>query len=328
MCSRLFEVSIKEVDMALPSQTNYGIQQEARRKEWAIRRARWWDIAGAYMFLIPQILGLLIFTAGAIIASFFISFTNWQLVLPPVWIGLRNYTEILQLPEFWQVLKNTIFYTVGYVPAAVILPLFMAMLVNQKVYGVNFFRTTFFLPVVTSGVAIALVWGWMYNPSFGVINWLMQELFGITGPRWLADPAWALPSLVVIGVWHSLGYNMVIYLAGLQGIPVELYEAVRIDGGGSWHLFRHVTLPLITPTVFFILILSIIGSFQVWTITYMLTQGGPAGATRTLSYYIFQQGFEWFHMGFAAALAYVLFGVVLLVTVVQLKLQNQWVFYQ
>jgi multiple sugar transport system permease protein len=314
--------------MAFPSQAGEAIQPTARPQTWARRRARWLNTAGAYAFLIPQILGLLIFTAGAIVASFLISFTNWQLVIPPVWVGVRNYTEIFQLPEFWKVLRNTVVYTIGYVPPAVILPLFMAILVNQKVRGVTFFRTTFFLPVVTSGVAIALVWGWMYNPSFGVINWLLQTLFGISGPRWLADPVWALPSLVIIGVWHSLGYNMIIYLAGLQGIPQELYEAVRIDGGGAWHLFRHVTLPLITPTMFFILVLSIIGSFQVWTITYMLTQGGPAGATLTLSYYIFQQGFEWFHMGFAAALAYVLFAVVLLVTVVQLKLQSQWVFYQ
>lgn len=292
------------------------------------RLDRWKSILGAYAFLLPQILGLLIFSAGAIAASFVISFMNWQLVIPPVWIGLANYIELFNSPKFWQVLRNTVLYTLGYVPPSVILPLLVAILVNQKIKGVVFFRTIYFLPVVTSGVAIALVWGWMYNPSFGVINYLLNELFGIAGPRWLADPAWALPSLIVIGVWNSLGYHMVIYLAGLQGIPPELSEAVRIDGGGSWHIFWHITLPLITPTMFFILILSIIGSFQIWTITYMLTQGGPADATLTLSYYIFQQGFEWFHMGYAAALAYVLFAVVFLVTMIQLKLQSRWVFYQ
>jgi multiple sugar transport system permease protein len=281
----------------------------------------------AYLYLAPTLLGLLIFSAGAIIASFFISFTNWQLVLPPVWIGLKNYINLLQLPEFWQVLRNTVYYTVGYVPLALTLPLFMALLVNQKLKGITFFRTTYFLPVVTSGVAIALVWGWMYNPSFGVINYLLEKLFGLEGPRWLADPKWAMPSLIIIGVWHSLGYNMVIYLAGLQGIPQELYEAARIDGAGWWAQFLYITVPLITPTAFFILVLSIIGSFQVWTITYLLTQGGPAGATLTLSYYIYQQGFEWFHMGFAAALAYVLFAIVFGVTMIQFKLQKQWVFY-
>ncbi len=247
--------------------------------------------------------------------------------MPPVWIGLKNYTNLLQLPEFWEVLRNTVYYTVGYVPLAVTLPLFMAILVNQKLKGITFFRTIYFLPVVTSGVAIALVWGWMYNPSFGVINYILEKLFGIEGPRWLADPQWAMPSLIIIGVWQSIGYNMVIYLAGLQGIPQELYEAARIDGAGWWPQFRHITVPLITPTAFFILVLSIIGSFQVWTITYLLTQGGPAGATLTLSYYIYQQGFEWFHMGFAAALAYVLFGIVFGVTMIQFKLQKQWVFY-
>ncbi|MCE7983683.1 MAG: sugar ABC transporter permease [Caldilinea sp. CFX5] len=296
---------------------------QSRRKRWLRFKAT----LHAYLYLLPTLLGLLIFSAGAILASFFISFTNWQLVLPPVWIGLRNYTDLLQLPEFWQVLRNTVYYTVGYVPLALILPLFMALLVNQKLKGITFFRTTYFLPVVTSGVAIALVWGWMYNPSFGVINYLLDKLFGIAGPRWLADPAWAMPSLIIIGVWHSLGYNMVIYLAGLQGIPQELYEAARIDGAGWWAQFRYLTVPLITPTAFFILVLSIIGSFQVWTITYLLTQGGPAGATLTLSYYIYQQGFEWFHMGFAAALAYVLFAIVFVVTMIQFKLQKQWVFY-
>ena len=294
-------------------------------------KARRWNrlkaTLNAYLYLAPTLLGLLIFSAGAIIASFFISFTNWQLVLPPVWVGLRNYTTLFQMPEFWKVLGNTVYYTVGYVPLAVTLPLLMAILVNQKLRGITFFRTTYFLPVVTSGVAIALVWGWMYNPSFGVINYLLETLFGIEGPRWLADPKWAMPSLIIIGVWHSLGYNMVIYLAGLQGIPQELYEAARIDGASPLRIFWHITVPLITPTAFFILVLSIIGSFQVWTITYLLTQGGPANSKLTLTYYIYQQGFEWFHMGFAAALAYVLFAIVFAVTMVQFRLQKSWVFY-
>jgi multiple sugar transport system permease protein len=306
------------------------IQIQPQRPASPTRTRRWSRIKStlnAYLYLAPTILGLLIFSAGAIIASFFISFTNWQLVLPPVWVGLKNYTTLFQMPEFWQVLRNTVYYTVGYVPLAVTLPLLMAILVNQKLRGITFFRTTYFLPVVTSGVAIALVWGWMYNPSFGVINYLLETLFGIEGPRWLADPKWAMPSLIIIGVWHSVGYNMVIYLAGLQGIPQELYEAARIDGASRWRLFWHITVPLITPTAFFILVLSLIGSFQVWTITYLLTQGGPANSTLTLSYYIYQQGFEWFHMGFAASLAYVLFAIVFVVTMIQFRLQKQWVFY-
>lgn len=312
---------------------NEALSTTSRQQERAVsrRNSKRWSriksVLNAYLYLLPTLLGLAIFSAGAIIASFFISFTNWQLVLPPVWIGLRNYVNLLQLPEFWQVLFNTVYYTVGYVPLAVSLPLLMALLVNQKLRGITFFRTTYFLPVVTSGVAIALVWGWMYNPSFGVINYLLDALFGIEGPRWLSDPRWAMPSLIIIGVWHSLGYNMVIYLAGLQGIPQELYEAARIDGAGWWPQFWGITVPLITPTIFFILVLSIIGSFQVWTITYLLTQGGPAGSTQTLSYYIYQEGFQFFHMGYAAALAYVLFALVFIVTMIQFQLQKQWVFY-
>ena len=292
------------------------------------RKARRRYILGSYLFLLPQLLGLAIFSAGAIIASFLISFTNWQLVLPPVWVGLKNYINLLQLPQFWKVLGNTAYYTVGYVPFAVTIPLLMAMLVNQKLKGITFFRTSYFLPTVSSGVAIALVWGWMYNPSFGIINFLLETIFGIEGPRWLSDPRWAMPSLIIIGIWRDVGYNMIIYLAGLQGIPDELYEASRIDGAGWWQQFLRVAVPLITPTTFFILVLSIIGSFQVWGMTYLLTRGGPAGATLTLSFYIYQQGFEWFHMGFAAALAYVLFFIVLVITMIQLGLQKRWVFYQ
>jgi multiple sugar transport system permease protein len=292
------------------------------------RSARRKYILGSYLFLLPQLLGLTILSAGAIIVSFLISFTNWQLVLPPVWVGLKNYINLLQLPQFWKVLGNTAYYTVGYVPFAVTIPLLMAMLVNQKLKGVTFFRTSYFLPTVSSGVAIALVWGWMYNPSFGIINYLLETLFGIEGPRWLSDPRWAMPSLIIIGIWRDVGYNMIIYLAGLQGIPDELYEASRIDGAGWWQQFFRVTVPLITPTAFFILVLSIIGSFQVWGMTYLLTRGGPAGATLTLSFYIYQQGFEWFHMGFAAALAYVLFFIILMITLIQLGLQKRWVFYQ
>jgi multiple sugar transport system permease protein len=168
----------------------------------------------------------------------------------------------------------------------------------------------------------------MYNPTFGVINYLLDALFGIEGPRWLSDLDWAMPSVIIVGIWRDIGFYMMIYLAGLQGIPTELYEAARIDGAGWWAQLRRITLPLLTPTTFFCLIMAVIGSFQVFEATYIMTQGGPSYRTTTISFYIFQNAFQWFHMGYAAALAYVLFAVIMTVTLIQFRMQSRWVFYR
>jgi len=299
----------------------------AERKRARARRRRR-DALSCYAYILPLLTNLVFLSAGPVLYSFFISFTNWQIVLPPVWVGLRNYTEQFASPVFRQVMWNTFYYTLGYVPLAMVASLSMAIFVNQRLPLISFFRSLYFLPVVSSGVAVALVWGWIYHPTFGVLNWFLDVLFGIQGPRWLSDPKTALPSLVMLGVWRSMGANMIIFLAGLQGVPQELYEAARIDGASRWREIRHVTLPLLTPTLFFVLIMSVIGSFQVWEATYLLTQGGPANATLTISYYIYQQAFEWFHMGIGAALAYILFFVIAIVTVVQFRLQRRWGFYR
>jgi len=281
-----------------------------------------------YAYVAPLITNLVFLSTGPVLYSFFISFTNWQIVLPPVWVGLRNYTGQLASPEFWTVMWNTFYYTLGYVPLSMIVSLVMAIVANQRLPLISLFRSLYFLPVVSSGIAVALVWGWIYQPTFGVLNWFLDAAFSIQGPRWLSDMRWAMPALIVFGVWRSMGSNMIIFLAGLQGVPNELYEAARIDGADRLGEIRFVTLPLLTPSIFFVLILSVIGSFQVWEATYLLTQGGPAKATLTISYFIYQQAFLWFHMGIGAALAYILFFIIAIVTLVQFRLQRRWVYYR
>ena len=301
--------------------TDPGVSRQRRQRR--LRRT-----LEAYLYLVPTILGLFVFSAGAVVASFLISFTQWEIVLPPRWIWIENYRQLAETPLFWQILGNTFYYTLVYVPVSVFGAIPLAMLINQKLKGIMVFRTVYFLPVVSAGVAVAMVWGWMYNPSFGVINYLLDVLFGIEGPRWLSSLQWAMPSVIILGIWRDIGFYMMIYLAGLQGIPVELYEAARIDGAGWWAQFRRVTLPLLTPTTFFCLIMAVIGSFQVFEATYIMTQGGPSYTTTTISFYIFQNAFQWFHMGYAAALAYVLFAIIMTVTLIQFRMQSRWVFYR
>jgi multiple sugar transport system permease protein len=270
---------------------------------------------------------MLLFNLGAVIYSFAMSFTRWEAVFVG-WVGFANYQHIFASPLFWQVLSNTFYYTLGFVPLSMLAGLLLALLVNQKLRGMAFYRLVYFAPVVTSTVAVALVFSWLYDPQYGLIDYLLWTIFHIQGPQWLDSTTWAMPAMILLGVWKSMGFNMVIFLAGLQDIPEELYEAARIDGAGLLSQIRHVTLPLLSPTTFFVLIISIIVSFQVFDQTYVLTQGGPADSTLTLSYFIYEMGFEWFHMGYAAALSYILFVIILVVTLVQWRLQGRWVFYR
>ena len=280
----------------------------------------------ALPYLIPTLIGMVLFTHGAVIAAFVISLHRWDILTPPQFLGWDNYKDLFNTPLFWKTMKNTAYYTVVSVPLGIAVSLFTAMLINQKLKGITFFRTVFFLPTITSIVAVSLVWFWMYNPDFGIINWLLG-LVDIQGPGWLGSTKWAMPAIIIFGVWRSFGYNMVIFLAGLQGIPDHLYEAAEVDGAGMLRRFWHITAPLVSPTTFFVLIISIIGSFQVFEQTFVLTQGGPAYATLTLAYYIYQQAFQWFQMGLASALAYILFIMVMIVTVVQFRVSRGWVHY-
>jgi len=292
------------------------------------RKTNWLYVLSCYLYLLPTIIGLVLFSAGAILASLFMSFTKYDILRPPEWYGLGNYVDMFKAPLFWKILWNTFYYTLGFVPLNLVMALALALLVNSKVRGVTLFRAVYFTPVVTSTVAVAMVWAWLYNPQFGLINYALNTLFGIKGPGWLTSTEWAMPALIIMGAWKACGFSMVIFLAGLQGIPEELYEAARIDGAGWWAQFQHITLPLLSPTTFFVLVTSVIGSFQVFEATYIMTQGGPANSTLTLSYYIFQNAFEWFHMGYAAALSYVLFAIVMIATIIQFRMQRRWVFYK
>jgi multiple sugar transport system permease protein len=280
-----------------------------------------------YVYLTPTLTGLLLFSAGAVVASFFMSFTRWEIISPPQWIGITNYRTMFESDLFWQVFGNTFYYTILSVPLSLALSLGLALLVHERVKGITFFRTTYFLPVVSSTVAVAIVWSWLYHPEVGLINLCLKKILRVDGPQWLADTAWAMPAMVFMSVWKGLGYNMVIFLAGLQNISEDYYEAARIDGAPAWRRFLNITLPMLSPTTFFVLVINLIGSFQVFEQTYILTKGGPANATLTLSYYIFQNAFQFFKMGYAAAMAYVLFAVILVVTLAQFRLQRRWVFY-
>jgi multiple sugar transport system permease protein len=280
-----------------------------------------------YLFVTPLLLGLLIFTYGPVLAAFFLSFTKGDYISTPRWIGLGNYQALLQEDLFWTSMRNTLYYVVGVVPAGLILSLLLAIAMNQKLRGIVIFRSIFFLPTITSSVAISLMWLWIYNPEFGVLNFLLKQI-GIKGPTWLSSSTWAMPAIIIMSIWRGLGYNMLIYLAGLQGIPDVYYEAAEIDGAGGWAKFRHITLPLLTPTTFMLLILSLIGAFQVFEYTYVMTGGGPVYATLTIVLHIYNNAFRSFQMGYASALAYVLFAILLVLTLIQLRLQKRWVHYE
>jgi len=278
-------------------------------------------------YLFPTIIGLLVFSAGAVTASFVLSFTQWDMIAAPQWVWLENYVGLLHSDLFWEVVHNTLLFVLLAVPLSVVCSLALALLANTGIRGITLFRTAYFLPVVSSMIAVALVWSWIFNPEFGLLNFLLRALFGIQGPSWLDSTTWALPAMVIVTVWKGLGASMVIFLAGLQNIPRDLYHAATMDGAGAWRQFRHITLPMLSPTTFFILVITLINAFQVFEQTYVLTKGGPANSTLTLSYYIYQNAFQFFQMGKAAAVSYVLFALIFLVTLVQFKVQKRWVFY-
>jgi multiple sugar transport system permease protein len=299
----------------------------APRRVGSLRAQRRWEVIEAYLYLLPTFVGLILFSLGAIVVSVGISFTDWNILQPPHWVGLSNYVRLFSTPLNWQVFGNTLYYMGVIVPVGTALALGLALALNRGLRGIVVLRSLYFLPVISSTVAVSLVWGWLYNQQFGLINYLLS-LVGITGPAWLADTRTAMPAVIIMSIWKGLGYNMVIFLAGLQGIPQELYEAAAIDGAGAWARFRYVTLPLVSPTTFFVVVLSTIAAFQVFDQTYVMTGGGPAYSTTTLALFIYQNAFQWFHMGYAAALSYVLFAAVAVVTLVQFRVQGRFVFYR
>jgi multiple sugar transport system permease protein len=278
-----------------------------------------------YLSIGPWLVGFLAFTAGPMLLSLYASFTDWDLLRAPVWAGLENYAALLDDPLFWQSLKVTATYAFLYVPLDLVGGLGLALLARPRLKAIGFFRTVFYLPTVFSGVAFVVVWLWLLNPNGGLVNLLLAQ-FGIQGPRWLLDPKTALYALVLMSFW-GWGRSMAIFLGGLQAIPGELYEAAAIDGAGGLRQFRHITLPLLSPTIFFNLVLSVISTFQTFTSAFVATNGGPLDATLFLVLYIYRQAFEFLHMGYAAALAWVLFGIILVFTLLVVRSQRFWVFY-
>jgi multiple sugar transport system permease protein len=278
-----------------------------------------------YISISPWLIGFIFLTIGPMLLSLYASFTEWDLISPPVWIGGENYQSMLTDPAFRQAMKVTIIFTLAYVPLDMVGGLLLALLVRARLRGIRFFRTIIYLPTVFSGVAFVVVWIWMLNPRFGLINLILAE-FGIVGPRWLQDPQLALLSLVLMSFW-GWGRSMIIFLAGLLSIPGELYEAAAIDGASSWRQFWRITLPLLTPTIFFNLVLSIIMTFQTFTSAFVATDGGPLDSTLFLVLYIYRQAFQYFNMGYAAAIAWVLFIIILVLTLLLFKSQQFWVFY-
>jgi multiple sugar transport system permease protein len=280
-----------------------------------------------YLCISPWIAGFLLFVLGPVAASFALSFTRWDLLSAPVFTGLRNYTHMLTDKLFWQSLSVTVRYTLLYVPTELVGGLCLALLMNQAgVRGIRAVRTIYYLPTVISGVAFVVVWMWIFNPQAGLINATLAR-FGIEGPRWLADPNTALTALWMMSFW-GLGRSAIIYLAGLKGIPPELYEAAAMDGAGAWPSFVHVTLPLLTPTIFFNLVLSVIATFQTFTSAFVATNGGPLDSTLFFVLYLYRKAFQEFQMGYAAALAWVLFLVILGLTLLVVRSGQWWVYYE
>ena len=288
-----------------------------------------------YLFISPWILGMVLFALGPILASFGLAFTRWNLFTEPEYVGWANFQKLAHDPLFYKSVFNTIYYTVFAVPLGLVLALGLAMLVNHRLRGIHFFRTAFFLPNVVAGIAMLLLWKWLFDPNFGLINLFLDwtglmavlEWIGIGRPQWISSRAGAMPGMIFMSIW-GLGGSMMIFLAGLQNIPRELIEAAELDGAGPWKRFRYITVPLLTPTIFFLTIVGVIASLQVFNQAYVMTEGGPAHATLFYVLYLFQTAFERFQMGYACAMALVLFIITLIVSLIQLAMGKKWVHYQ
>lgn len=275
------------------------------------------------IFLGPSLLGLAMFLLGPVIASLGLSFTSWDLLTPPEFVGLRNFRRLIGDAEFWAALRHTLTFLGGYIPLVMAAGLLVAVALNSRIPARNLFRAVYFLPVVASWVAVALVWKWLLNPAYGLVNNSLAQV-GIQGPAWLFDPAWAMFAVILTSVWKDTGFVMVILLAGLQGIPREYYEAASIDGATGAQRLWHITLPLLSPALFFALSISLINSFQVFDQVYVMTGGGPAGSTTVLVERIVKNAFSFSRMGYASSMSWVLFVLIFLTTVVFSRLQRRW----
>lgn len=280
------------------------------------------DGTWAVIFLLPHLILFLAFMLIPVIASFILSFTSWDMISQIEWVGFGNYVELFNDEIFIEVFWNTIYFTAVSVPVGIFISLILAVALNQKIRGIKFYRVAYFLPVISSMVAVAIIWQWIYNPEYGFLNFMLG-IVGIDGPNWLSSQSWSMPAVIVTSIWKGLGFNMLIFLAGLQGIPDSYYEAAELDGASTWAKFRFITVPLLSPTTFFITIMAVINSFQVFDTVYLMTGGGPGRSTSVLVHYLYQNGFEYFRMGYASAMAYVLFFLVFIITLIQFWRQKK-----
>lgn len=275
----------------------------------------------AWLFLAPALIGTLFFIIIPICASFYISLLDWNLITAPKFVGLENYIGLLNEALFWQILWNTIFYAVVTTIFAIIIPLVLAVILNEKIKGANAFKTIFFLPYITPMIVLAVVWAWIFDPNYGVFNYIFH-----TNIKWLYDTNTAMLALIFVSVWKNIGYNMILMLAGLQNIPEEVDEAAKIDGATGIKKFFRITCPLLSPTILFVSLITTISSFQVFDLIYLMTQGGPENSTSVLVYQMYKNAFEFFKIGKASAIAYVLFGVILVLSMIQWFTRKKWVY--
>ncbi|HSZ39596.1 MAG TPA: sugar ABC transporter permease [Trebonia sp.] len=277
------------------------------------------------LFVSPWIVGFLAFTLYPFLMTFFYSFTNYDIVSNAQWVGLGNYDHLIHDGLFWTALWNTGFYTVLEVPLSTVVAIALAMLLNMKVRGLAVYRTIFYLPTVVPIVASSILWLWLFNPSFGIINDLLTDVH-VAGPGWMFSTLWAKPTFVLLGIWGS-GAPMVVYLAALQGVPKEMYEVAQIEGANAWHRIRYVMLPMISPAILFNVILALVACLQYFTQAYIMTQGGPDNSTLFYSLYLYQQAFQDLHLGYASAMAWILFVIVLVITLLLFRSSSRWVYY-
>jgi multiple sugar transport system permease protein len=296
---------------------------------WRNRSRRFWrDTVDGYLFTLPLILGLLLWTVGPMVASFYISFTHYPLLQAPSFVGVANYWDMFTAPylRVLHSLQVTLLYTLISLPLMLATSLGAALLLNQRVRGITAFRTAFYIPTIVPQIAMIFVWGWLLNPEFGLVNAGLR-LLGLPKANWLNDPNTALISLALLSLW-SIGPTMIVFLAGLQMIPAEYYDAAKIDGAGDWHLFRYITLPLLSPTTFFNVVMNSIWTFRYFVPPFVLTQGGPLYATYVYNLNLYEKAFQWLQMGLASAMAWLLFVIVLVITLILFRSSDAWVHYE
>ncbi len=280
-----------------------------------------------YLFILPWLIGLVVFNIGPVFGMLGLSFTDWRISLDNLsFVGLDNYTKLFSDPIFWVSVGNTLYIVVGRVVFGVSFALLLAILLNQKVPGIAFFRAVYYLPTVTAGVAVALVWIWIFNPRLGILNYGLKQI-GIQGPPWIYSSTWVKPSLILMSLF-SVGPIMIILLAGLQGVPKELYESAEIDGAGNWAKFRNVTLPMLSPVLFFVIIISVVSSFQNFTEIRVMTEGGPGESSNVMIWYLWENAFIFLQLGVAAAVAWIMFVILMALTGLQFRIGRRWVYYE